>query len=471
MNATDEFSNMERNVGDESRAKILIADDAPTNITLLTQLLSKQGYRVLVALTGDSAYETALSECPDLILLDIVMPSMDGYRVCELLKAEERSRDIPIIFLSALDESLDKVKAFKVGGVDYITKPFNAIEVLARVENHLYLRSLRVKLLEQNEKLAREIEQRKQIEASLHKSRTVLASVLNSSLDGIAALQAVRNSSAGKIEDFRCTVVNPVITQVLSQQFETSLDRLYVKTWLDGFEFGVFDALVSVVETGTPLKQDFYYETDNFRGWFHAIVVKLDDGVAITLRDITTRKIMELELNRLANLDGLTQVPNRRCFDEFLQQQWQSHAQSHKSLSLILLDVDYFKQYNDRYGHLAGDDCLKQVAQAIDVTLKRPKDFVGRYGGEEFAIVLPGSDESGAVCIAEFIQTAIAALRIPHERSQISDRLTLSFGVASGIPQPDGSPDTLILAADRALYHAKASGRNRIATYSLSNAE
>jgi diguanylate cyclase (GGDEF)-like protein len=176
-------------------------------------------------------------------------------------------------------------------------------------------------------------------------------------------------------------------------------------------------------------------------------------------------------LNRLVNLDGLTQVPNRRCFDEFLQQQWESHAQSHKSLSLILLDVDYFKQYNDRYGHLAGDDCLKQVAQAIGTTLKRPKDFVGRYGGEEFAIVLPGSDEGGAVCIAEFIQTTIAALRIPHERSQISDRLTLSLGVASGIPQPDDSPQTLILAADRALYEAKANGRNRIATYPLSDAE
>jgi diguanylate cyclase (GGDEF)-like protein len=174
------------------------------------------------------------------------------------------------------------------------------------------------------------------------------------------------------------------------------------------------------------------------------------------------------ELHRLAMLDGLTRVANRRHFDEYLLQQWTLLTRLQQPLSLILVDVDEFKRYNDRYGHLAGDDCLKQMAQTISDTIMRPTDLVTRYGGEEFAIVLPFTDLEGATQVAQAIQTAVARLGLPHANSTVSDRLTLSLGVSCLVPQPELSIETLIATADKALYQAKEKGRDCICHYKLS---
>lgn len=169
-----------------------------------------------------------------------------------------------------------------------------------------------------------------------------------------------------------------------------------------------------------------------------------------------------LELERLATLDGLTQVANRRRFDEYLSQEWRRVAREQQYLSLILCDVDYFKSYNDHYGHQAGDACLKRVAAAMRNTLKRPADLVARYGGEEFAIILPSTAMQGAIAVAQAIQKAIKLLRLPHIQSQISDFITVSFGVSSIIPTHNLRAETLITTADEALYEAKKQGRDRI---------
>ncbi|MEH2198612.1 EAL domain-containing protein [Nostoc sp.] len=166
------------------------------------------------------------------------------------------------------------------------------------------------------------------------------------------------------------------------------------------------------------------------------------------------------ELQRLACSDGLTQVGNRRCFDDTFNAQWQRLAREQGSLSLILCDVDYFKLYNDTHGHMAGDDALRQVAKAISQTVKRPADLVARYGGEEFAVILPNTDMEGAIAVARDIQTNISALKMPHSHSQISEFITLSLGVATITPHRQLSPATLIAAADQGLYQAKAQGRN-----------
>ena len=169
------------------------------------------------------------------------------------------------------------------------------------------------------------------------------------------------------------------------------------------------------------------------------------------------------EAKHIAGVDGLTQIPNRRRFDEYLEGQWQLMEQKQLPLSLILADIDYFKQYNDTYGHLLGDSCLKYVAQALQSGLDRENDLVARYGGEEFAIILPDTNLSGAVALAHRIQDQIEQLQLPHASSLVSHYVTLSMGIVSLIPSVDQSPQNLVAATDQLLYRAKQSGRNQMA--------
>ncbi len=168
------------------------------------------------------------------------------------------------------------------------------------------------------------------------------------------------------------------------------------------------------------------------------------------------------ELQNLATLDGLTQIANRRSFDHYLEREWKILAREEATLSLIFSDVDFFKLYNDTYGHQAGDECLRQIARIISQNAKRPADFVARYGGEEFAVILPKTDAEGAVEVAETIRTQVKALGLTHTGSQISEFVTLSLGVSSVIPNSQSSANTLIAETDQALYQAKAQGRDRV---------
>ncbi|MFP4009350.1 MAG: diguanylate cyclase domain-containing protein [Spirulinaceae cyanobacterium] len=167
-----------------------------------------------------------------------------------------------------------------------------------------------------------------------------------------------------------------------------------------------------------------------------------------------------LELHRLATLDGLTQVANRRQFDRYLDQEWRRLSREQNMISLVFCDIDYFKAYNDTYGHLAGDRCLRLIAQTLKGAVRRPADLVARYGGEEFAVILPNTDSQGAWQVAETIHTEVEGLHIAHAASEVSDRVTASLGVASMIPQICLSPNLLVNAADRAVYEAKRRGRN-----------
>jgi diguanylate cyclase (GGDEF)-like protein len=190
------------------------------------------------------------------------------------------------------------------------------------------------------------------------------------------------------------------------------------------------------------------------------------EKLSISLEQKVKERTMELqhanlELSRLANLDGLTQIANRRRFDECLAFEWQRHLRDQHPLALIMVDIDYFKYYNDHYGHQCGDDCLIQVARAISLVPKRRTDFVARYGGEEFVIILPNTKTENAMFVAESLRGAISTLAIPHEKSRVSNHITLSLGIASIMPTSDQSLDSLIAKADAALYTAKKQGRDR----------
>lgn len=195
-------------------------------------------------------------------------------------------------------------------------------------------------------------------------------------------------------------------------------------------------------------------------------LLSLEKGsILVIAHDITDRKRAEELLQRLSSLDGLTEIANRRKLDEYLDREWKRAIRTRHPLSLIMCDIDFFKDYNDAYGHQKGDECLKKVAMTLCNKLRRPGDLVARYGGEEFAAILPDTEAGDAGLVAEALRTGVEALGITHSSSSISKVVTISLGVATLIPQRDSSPDQLIMAADQALYQAKRDGRNRVVSH------
>ncbi len=201
-----------------------------------------------------------------------------------------------------------------------------------------------------------------------------------------------------------------------------------------------------------------------------APLVTLDGspGFVGQFKNITSRKKAEEELaranaalERMARVDGLTQVANRRCFDETLEREWRRMEREQKPFSLLLCDIDFFKKYNDTYGHQVGDDCLRQVAKALENSVLRPGDLVARYGGEEFVLVLPGIDLDGALLVANRILESVQALQIEHRASTVSPHVSISVGAACHLPGHPGSAEELVVRADQALYQSKEQGRNR----------
>jgi diguanylate cyclase (GGDEF)-like protein len=291
--------------------RLLIVDDAMENIQILNHVLGGE-HEVLFAMNGEKAIELARQHQPDLILLDAVMPGMDGYEVCAALHASADVRDIPIIFVTALTTPEDETRALEAGAVDFITKPFNVAVVRARVRTHLTLK---------------------------------------------------RQSDA--------------------------------------------------------------------------------------MRELTLT-------------DALTGVANRRSFNDTIDNEWRRCARSGAPLSVIMIDIDHFKRYNDAYGHQAGDACLKQVAEAMVHCAGRPPDLLARYGGEEFVILLPQVGEEGARTVAQRILNGVRGLAIPHRMSSAGDTVTVSLGVATVVPGENScDADALVRTADGALYQAKEAGRNR----------
>ncbi len=293
------------------KQKILIVDDTPANLMILGEDL-QQNYEVFIATNGESALKKVAAKPPDLILLDIIMPGLDGYEVCRRLKKDPMSAGIPVIFITAKSAVKDETLGLEIGAVDYITKPFNMAIVRARVKTHLELKR----------------------------------------------------------------------------------------------------------------KSDM--------------------------------------LESLSRRDGLTGIFNRRQFDEALAREWKRSARAGRPLSLILLDIDCFKLYNDNYGHLSGDQCLRRIALALSSTLRRATDLVARYGGEEFVVILGETDVGGALKMGEKILHAVGALQIEHACSTVAPHVTVSVGAATTVPEAGTDERILLEVADNALYEAKTSGRNRV---------
>jgi len=305
--------------------KVLIVDDSPTIRAALRTLVEQMGHSVIDAEDGSKGLATYRDSRPDLVLIDVVMPVMDGYDAARQMRQIRPDEWVPIIFLSSKEADQDLDRAIEAGGDDYLVKPVSFV-------------------------------------------------VLNAKIRALQRIEATR---------------------------------------------------VKLVETSRELAA------------------------------------ANRELENLSRQDGLTGIANRRYFDSYLLTEMKRASRERQPLSLILADVDYFKAYNDYYGHQAGDDCLRQVAEALKSVGKRPADLAARYGGEEFAMVLPATSLEGATDVAKLLARTIEGLAVAHVRSGVSDKISLSQGIASLVPGNDTRPESIIELADQALYQAKQQGRNR----------
>jgi diguanylate cyclase (GGDEF)-like protein len=229
--------------------------------------------------------------------------------------------------------------------------------------------------------------------------------------------------------------------------------------------------LSTLADSFTQMSLEIQQSRQQLEDYSRSLEEKVSDRTQALRQEIQRRAAAETalqsanqELQRLAYVDGLTQIANRRQFDTRLEQEWRRMKREQRSLSLILCDVDYFKSYNDTYGHQVGDDCLRRIAKVMDEAARRPSDLAARYGGEEFAILLSNTSLEGAIEVATVIRTQLQGLQIPHQNSHVSLYVTASFGVAHLIPAEPIAPEELLAQADRALYRAKVDGRDRIAT-------
>lgn len=420
-------------------AQVLVVDDTPANIGVLSKMLEDQGYKVLVATSGESALKIAQRAAPDLILLDVMMPGIDGLETCRRLKAHELSRDIPVIFVTALSELANIVEGFRVGAVDYIQKPFRHEEVCARVGTHLTLR----RYLERHRRDAEH-----------------LRAIVNNMAEGLLLLDG-----QGRVHS-----ANPAAHHLLGYP-PGQLDGRGLAELLD--ERDARDCLNFLSSAGSqslPQLRHGPQEVQMRTQSHQALAVDLtltqifagDTRYVALLHDISAHKQAHAEALRVAHVDPLTNIANRRHFDSFLQEQWHRAQRNGLPLALVLVDVDCFKLYNDSLGHQAGDACLQQVAQALRSCAKRPTDLAARVGGEEFALLLSDTDGPGAVKLAEGARLAVSQLEIPHPRSPAGPHVSISLGVACLIPGRELDPARLFALADAALYRAKETGRNRV---------
>jgi two-component system, cell cycle response regulator len=322
---------------------------------------------------------------------------------------------------------------------------------------------LALELHQTKTQLQLEKQDRLQAEFALRESKEQLQQILDSIDAGVAFVDAdlhykfVNRFYEVRFNQTRETMLGKSVPDVIGAKAYASV-KGYIDRVLQGepqsFEFGI-----------TYLNGRSAYLSSCLTPAFN--INKQIIGYYLFVFDITERRHLEqslqaanAELEQLVILDGLTQVANRRKFDDYLEQEWRRSVRSQQPLSLIMFDIDFFKRYNDYYGHQAGDACLMKIAQSVQASVHRGTDLVARYGGEEFAVVLPDTGLPGAIVIAEQIQKAIKALAIPHACSDVSTIVSISLGIASLVSTVTGSPKQLIASADRALYIAKQQGRD-----------
>lgn len=439
-----------------ARETILIVDDNPVNLGVVVGRLEEQGYEVLVALGGEEALGRAEYAGPDLILLDVMMPGIDGFETCRRLKANPVTADIPVIFMTALGDVRDKVAAFDAGGVDYVPKPFHFEELLARIATHLALKASRQNLALQNDLLVAEIAAREHAETALRASELSYRRLFETAGDAILLVDA----ESGEIVD-----ANPRFLAIAGQTLETLLGRPVGK-FPDICAFAGAASATELHRHGTLRRDEVAFAApDGSERYVDLIASSCDAGgrrlAQYNLRDITDRKQAEAHIRYLALHDALTGLPNRTMFYDRLNGELARARRSGAAGALLVIDLDHFKQVNDCLGHLIGDQLLQEVAARL-LRCLRATDMAARLGGDEFVVALGDiSTRERAEEVAERIRAALSA---PFEFDGQVAHISASIGI-SLFPEDGDSPRALLQAADTAMYSAKKGGRNTCRRY------
>ena len=450
----------------DQKGRILVVDDEPLNVKLLGSQLAAKGYEIASATSGAEALERVRNDPPDLILLDVMMPGIDGYEVTRRLKQDPQNRDIPIIMVTALDGVGDKEKGLSAGADEFLNKPINATELEARVLSLLRLRSYQQQLDTRRASERRIIgdtmgappveEERIRPTVLIVEDDPATVRLIQGCLaplacqvavvpDGEAALAAVARR---KIDVVLLDVLLPVmdgyqVCRLLKQKDETFSVQVVMMTSLKdmpsklkGIEVGADDYLIK------PLNKDELRARVKSllrkKAYFDRLRTRMDSAL------------------HAAITDELTRLHNFAYFKHFFELEFKRSRRHRHDLALLMIDVDDFKRFNDTHGHPAGDAYLKAMGQVL-VRHLRETDLAARYGGEEFAVVLPYTGRQGAEDLAARL---VAAVRTPEPPPSISGPLpTVSIGIGL-IAHHGTSPEALIRAADEALYEVKRNGKN-----------
>ncbi len=452
-----------------NRGNILVVDDLPDNLRLIKDTLSEQGYKVRSATTGAMALRAAELPATELILLDIKLPDMDGYEVCRQLKSSDRTADIPIIFLSALNETFNKVQGLSVGGVDYISKPFQVEELIARVETHLTIRRLQKHLQEQNLLLIQEIEENQRLKDIFFAEKELAQVTLQSIGDAVITTDAqgnIRyfNPIAEQLTGWKADEVEGImlydVFHIIHETTRKPVDNPIARALAEGEIVGLANHTILISRDGTE------YAIEDSAAPIRDRQGKII-GAVVVFHDVTESRYLAQQLTWEASHDALTGLTNRRGFEQKLIEAIESAQDGSQHHALCYLDLDQFKVVNDTVGHIAGDELLRQVTTLLQRRV-RANDMLARLGGDEFGMLLMQCPLSQAEHIANDIKELV------HQFQFVWNNKTFIIGVSIGVVAIDQTSQDLIQvmgAADAACYAAKANGRNCIHVYRLDDSE
>jgi len=425
-----------KTIGSEEKKQhvILAVDDVAENLELLARNLQRLGHKVLLATSGAKAIELANAKKPDLILMDVQMPLMTGFEACKILKENPQTANIPIIFLTAKAEYDSVIEGFSMGAVDYVLKPFYNEELFARVKAHLTVKELSDAVAAKNRMLTRYIDM---IEHNIAISKT---------------------DANGTI-----IYVNEALSNITGYTKDELIGQKHCCFKSGCTHESVYRELWSTITSTKTWRGELLDAKKNKELFWAELTINPDFdengeivGYLAIWHDITDKKRVE----QLIVIDPLTELYNRRHLDNELNRIIDLHVRESQSFGFLMIDIDYFKAYNDFYGHQQGDAALIAVAKTIKNSLHRPGDSAFRFGGEEFCAILSNINEEGLLIVANNIKTAIENLNIEHQKSELG-YLSVSIGIAAMNAIPTTFDET-VRVADKALYAAKESGRNRV---------
>ena len=450
-------------------ARILVVDDVPANVKLLEARLMAEYFDVLTASNGRDALDICDRTQVDVILLDIMMPEMDGFEVCERLKSNPRTAHIPVVMVTALDQPSDRVRGLKAGADDFLTKPVNDLQLISRVKSLVRLKTLSDELRIRHDTTRQagmddilrlqDGRLEEQAHVLLVDSRAASQERIIKSLKPIAEVFVMSDPQAAVFEAAENTFDLIIVNCNLEDY-----DPLRLCSQIRSLERTRFIPILLITEQGD--EQMIMRALD--LGVNDYIVRPLDANelVARALTQVRRKRYNDLLRNsvrqtvELAVTDGLTGLHNRRYLDTQLRTLFARAKVRGRPLTICITDIDRFKLVNDGYGHDAGDEVLKEFAGRIRATV-RGADLACRFGGEEFVLVMPDTPAEVAATVAERLRGMIEARPFQLRSGETPLMLTASMGIATVGPGID-TPEQLLKQADRALYEAKNSGRNRV---------